>query len=140
MNQRLILAMISVVIAQTTITGCSSSEKTQLAPTTDSMFQVGQVWRYKTHPGEEDSTLIILKIEPSRFGNIVHINVNGLNISDPGIEGGMRDTIPHLPFSKNALETSVVELIDEGVDLPSFEWAYNTWRSDEGGVFYNISI
>jgi len=41
---------------------------------TDSKFHIGQVWKYKTRPNEEQSTLTILRIESlPKLGVIVHI-------------------------------------------------------------------
>lgn len=136
MIQRLKLVLLSATMTLTTITGCTASAETGLTTSNDSKFQVGQVWRYTTRPGEEDSTLIIVKVEyDEKIGNIIHISINGLKISNPKVEGGINEEVPHMPISEDALGASVVELIDEGVDLPSFEEGYNAWRSATGGVF-----
>lgn len=108
-----------------------------MTPKDGSIYQAGQVWSYKTRPGEEDSTLIILKTEfyDEVVGNVIHINVTGVSIKNPNVEGEIIDNVPHMPFSEGAITASVVELIDQGVDLPSFEQGYNMWRSASGGIF-----
>ena len=103
----------------------------------DSIYQAGQIWRYKTRPGEEDSTLIIVKTEyyDEVIGNVIHISVTGVRIKNPNVEGEIIDKVPHMPFSESAITASVVELIDQGADLPSFEEGYNMWKSASGGIF-----
>ena len=45
-------------------------------------FAPGQVWTYKTRPGEEASRIIVCRVETDpKLGEIVHIHVNGLQIS-----------------------------------------------------------
>ena len=108
-----------------------------MTPKDGSIYQAGQVWSYKTRPGEENSTLIILKTEyyDEVVGNVIHISATGVRINNPNVEGGIIDNVPHMPFSEGAITASVVELIDQGVDLPSFEQGYNIWRSASGGIF-----
>jgi len=62
-------------------------------------FDEGQVWAYKTRPGEEESTLLINKVEEDpRLGRIYHISISKLQISTgPGV---FTDQMPHLPVSK----------------------------------------
>ena len=116
MNRRLIFTILLIAIVLTAITGCSSSEEIGVISTTGSNFEVGQVWRYQTRPGEEKSTIIIVKVESDKtIGNIIHISINGLKISNPQVEGGFNEHVPHMPFSEDAIENSVIELIDEGV-------------------------
>ena len=136
MKNRLIFTILLIAIALTTISGCSSSEEIEVTSPTGSKFEVGQVWRYQTRPGEEKSTIVIVKVESDEtIGNIIHVSINGLKINNPQVEGGINEHVPHMPFSEDAIENCVVELIEEGVELPSFEQGYNEWRNAAGGVF-----
>ncbi len=44
-----------------------------------SSLEVGQVWAYKTRPGENGSTLTVLKIEQFKdLGQVVHVRIDGI--------------------------------------------------------------
>lgn len=50
----------------------------------DDKLKSGQIWEYNTRSGEENSRIIILKVEQSNKGEIiVHIAVNNTNIKNP---------------------------------------------------------
>ncbi len=52
-----------------------------LTDVTDSKFKVGQVWKYKARPNEENSVFTVVKVEnESKLGNIIHISVRNLKI------------------------------------------------------------
>lgn len=136
MTDRL-LPFIAILLAMPLQAGCISGEEKEMPENKDSIYQTGQVWSYKTRPGEEDSTLIIVKTEyyDEVIGNVVHISVTGVTIKNPNVEGGIIDNVPHMPFSESAITASVVKLIDQGGDLPSFEQGYNKWKNASEGVF-----
>lgn len=103
-------------------------------------LQVGQIWSYEARPGEEASTLTILKIESDPvLGRIVHIRLDGLRVKAPAAPGGTTDTVMHLPFSESSLRGSLRSPAGKAEPLPDFEEGYETWKSafDEGeaGVF-----
>ncbi|MBS9773850.1 MAG: hypothetical protein KGV59_01660 [Tenacibaculum sp.] len=99
----------------------------------ENKLKVGQIWKYNTN---DNSTVIILKIESRRGVDIVHIAVNGLNSKE-------FKNIGHLPFDKNTLIESLTEMISEDNILPDFEEGYNQWNeafeNETGGIF-TISI
>src|SRR5947207_3386083 len=82
--------------------GCSKSETKSMFKDTDkSEFKVGQVWNYRTRPGEENSTLVVLKVETAPgWKTIVHIGVTGVKLKTAK---GIQDTVPHLPIDEAAL-------------------------------------
>src|SRR6266540_3582863 len=86
--------------------GCSNDQNQTVFTDTDkSEFKVGQVWSYKTRPGEEPSTLVVLKVETAPgWKPIVHVGLTGLKIKTAK---GFQDTIPHMPFDETALKNSV---------------------------------
>jgi hypothetical protein len=103
-------------------------------------FVVGQIWEYQTRKGEEKSTLTIVAVESNKkSGTIVNIYVEGLKIKNPNADEGYSDKIQHLPFSKEAIEKSVIRLIGTTKKLPDYKNGYNEWRTafDKGkaGVF-----
>ena len=103
----------------------------------DLKFKQGQVWSYRTRPGESGSTLTILQIDRSeKIGTIVHVRVDGLRAHNP--RGELVPSIEHMPFSRDAMLLSAFEVIRTISTLPTLE-GYAHWRSDCGGV-YSISV
>jgi hypothetical protein len=100
-----------------------------LTKLTTGKYRTGQVWRFKTRPGEEDATLTVVRVESSeKLGVIVHVSVEGVRIESPGAPGGFSDTLQHCPFSEEAIEESVTTLVGEAETLPAFEEGYRMWR------------
>lgn len=99
-------------------------------------FESGQVWTYRTRPGEESSRITICLVESHReIGEIVHISVAGVKLKNPHAFGGSSDRIAHMPFKPDALRQSVIALESTGSTLPPFEEGYEEWRNGEGGVW-----
>ena len=103
-------------------------------------YSVGQVWSYKTRPGEETSRVIIVKIEPhSKLENIYHLYVEGVKIRNPHIEGGLQTSLPHVPVAKQTLDASLVKMAEKRSRLPDISVGYQAWKqafdSGQGGVF-----
>ena len=110
----------------------SSMSETTVAPLQDvttSKYKVGQVWAYQTRPHEPNSLLTVVKVELQHGTAVaVHIHVDGLNLK-PAESGGLPGTTAsHLPFSEEALDTSVISMVDHVVVLPDFEEGYMIWR------------
>jgi hypothetical protein len=106
----------------------------------DDTFKAGQIWKYTTRPGEEKSTLTVLKVEKyDKAGIVIHVYVNGLKQKNTHVPGGYSDKIGHLPFSKDALLKSVTALVSSGNKLPDYTEGYNIWKeafdSNKAGVF-----
>jgi hypothetical protein len=105
-------------------------------------FDEGQVWAYKTRPGEAGSTLLINKVENDpKLGRIYHISISKVQISaGPGV---FTDQMPHLPVSKQTLEVSCVKLLGRSEPNPMYLPGYRMWREafDAGRAgIYTISI
>jgi len=102
---------------------------------TDSKFHVGQVWKYKTRPHEQQSTLTILRLESlPKLGVIVHIRVDDIRLRNCA-RGPEPNNIAPMPFSRDAIERSVVKLAKEGGAVPDFQDGYDAWRRACGGVY-----
>ncbi len=108
-------------------------------PATDSKFRPGQVWEYKTRPGEEKSFLTILRIESlPKIGTIIHIRVDRVRLRN--CTGGPEpDNFQHMPFTRDAIEHSVTKLEKESSDVPAYKDGYDEWHNACGGV-YTISV
>lgn len=100
-------------------------------------YAVGQVWNYKTRKGEEDSKIVIAKIdENEKLGRIYHLYIEGIKLKTPN---GIQNNLPHSPVSKKTLDASVKTLVETRQSVPDITEGYNTWKqafySGQGGVF-----
>ncbi|GAB2770723.1 hypothetical protein HNQ93_000535 [Hymenobacter luteus] len=118
------------------------NSSTALVDVTSSKYQVGQVWKYKNRPNEDKSTVTVVKVELQHSkAVVVHVAVSKvkLHAEEPNAE----NEISHMPFSEDALDSSVTELLDVVVDLPDFEEGYETWKESfmrgEAG-FFSVSV
>lgn len=99
-------------------------------------FSAGQVWRYWTRPGEEESRAIVGKVETLEDGrSIVHVKVTGVRMVDPRAPGGFWPTLSHAPVAEEAFAESVTELTSDLPDLAEFDDGYRVWLENHGGVF-----
>jgi thioredoxin reductase len=102
-------------------------------------YQAGQVWTYRNRPGEKASRLTILKVDPSGNGNIVHVHVSRVVIENSAAPHGKSTFITHMPFTEEAIDQSVLQLVDQTEQLPPFEEGYATWKEqadkNNAGVF-----
>lgn len=95
----------------------------------------GQVWEYRTRPGEEGSLLKIQAVEDwPGGGKVYHISVIGVRIA------GMRgNDLQHLPVSELTLNASVTRLSPSTAAFPLADEGMAIWRADRGGV-YDIAL
>jgi hypothetical protein len=105
-------------------------------------YEVGQVWTYDNRENEKNSSILILHIDKEGDGEIVHVCVRGLSISNPNNPNDMIDEITHMPFRKEALDDSVKNQI--GIqEVPDYSEGYDIWResydAEEAGV-YSITV
>lgn len=119
---------ILLVCGLTLAVGCRPRPGAGLADTTNSTFQVGEVWSYHARPGEETSTVTVLKVETSpRLGNVVHVAVDGLRIKSPRVPGGVMTGIGHIALTEEAARQSLVSRVQLIATLPPFEQGYAHW-------------
>ncbi|WP_027387983.1 hypothetical protein [Chryseobacterium gregarium] len=105
-------------------------------------YSAGQEWKYKTRPGEENSTLKILKVEEyAKTGKVVHISISGLKIKNPKSPEGFAQNLSHIPVSEEALDKSVTRLQNENSKAPdTLELdGYSYWKKEfdkgKAGIF-----
>jgi hypothetical protein len=93
----------------------------------DPKFHVGDIWEYKTRSGEENSRLIVVRVERSaNLGVIVHVAVDHLTwITCDGTS--LSESIPHMPFARKAVDLSVTRRLGNTHSMPDFEPGYQSW-------------
>ena len=122
-----------------------SASLTVDAQETEATYKPGQKWSYKTRPGEEDSYLIVLKVDKHPvLGDIIHIALRKLKMKNEHLpEGSFSENVDHMPFSQEALDNSDLKLLEEKTDLPDFAEGYQLWReafeAKRAGV-YSIKV
>jgi len=101
----------------------------------------GQVWRYATRPGEEQSRVQILKVDSDPvIGEIIHIAITKVRIL-PSENGLSVTTIGHVPISREALEGSGLSLESKSGEPPDIPEGYKVWRDAfHGGTAGVFSI
>lgn len=101
-----------------------------------SVFEAGQIWEYRTRPGEESSRLYIARVDQLRGGAAFHIFLDGLHLKNPG---GEQSSLGHAPVNEETLKASVTSLVAERANVPDVSEGYNLWRAaydrGEAGVF-----
>jgi hypothetical protein len=103
-------------------------------------FEVGQVWSYKTRAGEENSTLLIDRVEVlPKVGEVFHISVSSVAVKNPHSPSGKTTDLPHFPVSRKTLDDSVIAVVGHAEPNPAFEQGYAEWKRANGGVF-TISV
>ncbi len=82
-------------------------------------FSEGQVWSYETRIGEENSTVLINRIETNeKFGKIYHISLNEVKVKSPHIAGGFSTELPHFPVAEETLKKSLLKLVGNAAPHP----------------------
>jgi len=104
-----------------------------------SKFAEGQVWTYRTRPGEESSRAIVTRVDADGLGNIVHVRLVGLRVQNPSVSGGLSEEISHMPFAEAAVAASVVAHVADTAPLADNDEGYMTWQEAFGqgraGIF-----
>lgn len=96
---------------------------------------VGQEWCYRTRAVEPESTLVIGRMETASSGEIVHVSVRRVRISNPRSTTAVVDTIAHLPMDRDALLASITNRQGSGQPDAEFDDGYRQWEEAEGGAF-----
>jgi hypothetical protein len=110
---------------------CTGTSGEKPATTTQGPFQEGDAWLYKARPGEENSIVVIGKVED----RVIHVQIQGLALRNRYVAGGIQKELGHLPISEAALSTSVTSRTTGHLSKASFEEGYGVWEHNQGGVF-----
>jgi hypothetical protein len=93
-------------------------------------FAPGQVWTYRTRPGEAASRAVVCQVDrETSVGAIVHLQVEGVAIRNPEAGGGVSTVAGHLPLTAAALRESVLELAGGSGACAGFEEALAAWSA-----------
>jgi hypothetical protein len=101
-------------------------------------YAEGQVWEYRTRPGDGESLLKIQKIAPLPGGDeemlVYHVSVIGVDLGPK-----IARVLPHLPVAQEKLDASVTRLSSRTAEFPDPEEGIAEWTRAAGGVF-NIAM
>jgi len=142
-NHALLAAALVITVAMVSATGgCKDRSQSTLTDlgASHAKYKPGQVWHYRARPGEEQSTLTILKVESHpKLGTIVHVGLEGLRIKNAKAPGGLTSEATHLPFSEKSVDDSVTTIANPAGPVLDYLDGYNTWRESfdagKAGVF-----
>ncbi|WP_420472156.1 hypothetical protein [Brevundimonas sp. FT23042] len=115
--------VLTALAAFTGLTGFQAPER----------YAVGQVWEYRTRPGDEGSLLKIQRIEafgpPERGEHVYHISVIGFRLRNGGT------VLEHSPVSQETLDASATRPGNQTVEFPDPANGILDWKAHNGGVF-----
>jgi hypothetical protein len=102
-------------------------------------YAAGQVFTYRTRPGDEASRVKIQMVEHyasdgmSAEERVFHVSVARLAFRNPDVPG----EIAHAPVSRETLDASLLDLAEPDPDLvfPDPAEGVAAWKEGEGGVF-----
>jgi hypothetical protein len=90
-------------------------------------YEVGQIWSYKTRPQEKNSTLMVLRIDnTSKLGQVVFVGLKDVRVMHPS--GKILSSMSPLPFTKDALDRSVIKLLGKTDKLMESNFGYQKWK------------
>tara|TARA_R110002096_G_scaffold4501_2_gene21038 strand:+ start:636 stop:1016 length:381 start_codon:yes stop_codon:yes gene_type:complete len=93
------------------------------------MLKEGQKYQISDY-SVPDATLTICKIEEDpTFGRVVHLCLDGVMVTTPYSPLGFTTWLAHIPFTEEAVEESVGELICENAAPHNWEKSYREWKT-----------
>ncbi|MFJ1299234.1 hypothetical protein ACILG0_04655 [Pseudomonadota bacterium AL_CKDN230030165-1A_HGKHYDSX7] len=107
-------------------------------------YEAGQLWQYRTRPGEDASRVLINLIEPhDKLGKMIHISVLDVTLKNPHAPGGVTHELPHFPVSEETLQKSLTTLVGQREILADYREGYEVWKeafdAGKAGIF-TISV
>lgn len=107
----------------------------------DKKYKMGQTWKSNNKAGMPSYTLTILRTDSIQgYGVIIHVSLSNI---DFGEADAPFEEVGYMPFAKEAIDNSQIELVGNISKLPAFEEGYVDWRvtvnKQQGGVF-TISV
>ena len=102
----------------------------------DAPLHEGDCWSYNTRPGEEQSFLVIRKVEQvPKIGEVVHISIFGLHLKNPQTPDGFSSVLPHMPISAESLRRSITQKLQRRAPDCDWQAGYTIWREANAGAF-----
>lgn len=103
--------------------------------------KVGECWTYATRPGEENSFLVVRRIETLPvLGEVAHISIFKLKMLSPAALGQHVEFVGHMPIALASVRASVREKVTRHFPVVDWEGGYRMWReattkSGQTGIF-----
>jgi len=127
-------ALLAAAPASTAAPSGPTPSPTPATPSPRHAYAEGQIWHYRTRPGEEGSVVAIRRVgavpELPELGPVFHVSVIGVKIGDR-----FGTVLPHLPVARETLDASVTRRAKGTYALPPFEEGIAEWTASRGGVF-----
>lgn len=93
-------------------------------------FAPGQVWTYRTRPGEGTSRAVVCRVDAdTSAGAVVHLQVEGVALRNPEADGGVSTIAGHLPLTAAAARGSVLALAPGHGACAGFDEAHAAWSA-----------
>lgn len=104
-------------------------------------YDVGDIWQYRNRKGEDDSQVIINKIET--IGNdipVYHISIINVKVANPQSAGGVVEKLSHAPVALETLQKSLTHRIAakqpiDGDYLEGYEQWQKAYFAGQAGIF-----
>ena len=94
----------------------------------------GECWSYDTRDGEEDSFIVIRRIETvPPFGEVVHVSIYGLKVKSALSPTGISPSILLQPFSVAPLRASLKQRVTREIPPDQWEFAFHSLREKYQG-------
>lgn len=132
------------------LTACQSSDQKAVSVKADpetfklDKYEAGQIWKFDAAPDDDSARITVLKVEQSAKGDtIIHVRLDKVLIYNSDLKDKSPRSVSHLPFSVQAMDSSVTTRSGTQQQLPEFISGYEKWREayekDQGG-FWKISV
>ena len=134
------LRRFATVLSIFAFASCEAARESDYPVVDDAVYAPGQVWSFKVSDEQSRATLTVLRIDSvPALGRVVHVRLDSLDMSERGRVLNGQHTVPHMPFLRAAIDSSVVsKLVDSGV-VPEYRDGYELWRRAKGGAF-NVAV
>ncbi|MES3035315.1 MAG: hypothetical protein V4813_15055 [Gemmatimonadota bacterium] len=132
----LLIMRVAVALIGVAIVGCAQAREQDFAIVRDAVYAPGQVWSFKTTAPQSHATMTVLRLDSvPGLGTVVHVRLDSLDMAETVRALKGQRSVPHLPFVRAAIDSSVVaKLVDSGA-VPEYAEGYALWRRARGGAF-----
>lgn len=104
-------------------------------------YEVGDIWQYHNREGEDNSRVIINKIET--IGNdipVYHISIINVRVANPQSTSGVVEKLSHAPVALETLQKSLTHKVAtkqpvDGDYLEGYEQWQKAYFAGQAGIF-----
>jgi hypothetical protein len=104
----------------------------------ESEIEKGQVWEYRSRPGEESSSLTVIDVEDIGVGvRVIHVALDGLKRKSKQTGKIKEWFISHTPIDQNVLKPSLIKVISHKscVINEGLQYWREEYKKGEAGVW-----